>query len=246
MRRESLQIAIALRIQPQGDGIKRAELLLESGELVVVIARGRQRVAPLQLFRGLLLGFSGRGELLTLGDIEAHGPAWRFVPPRLWSAWYVNELLIRLLPRQIPHEDLFTVYQQTLDALQVADLTPVAEEIALRRFELHLVDALGYGLALDGDAEQRPLQPQSWYDYRVGEGAWPLLDVPQGVALTGAHLQALAAGDLADLAARRAAKQLMRYVIDHLLNGQPLYTRQLRQQWQRPSAPPKSLPKSPP
>ncbi len=234
MRREVLRSALALRVQPQGDGIKRAEIFLDDGELLVIMARGRQRVFPLQTFRGLLVSFSGRSELFNLNHIEMTESAWQFSARRQWSAWYVNELLIRLLPRQILHETLFHDYLHTLTQLSHTTSNE-AEETALRRFELNLVAALGYGMDLMCDAYNQPLDAAHWYDYRVGEGAWPLRDVVHGVAIKGESLVALSKGDLRDLAHRRAAKQLMRRVIDQLLNGQPLYTRRLLQQRRRPA-----------
>ena len=69
-------------------------------------------------------------------------------PDRLVSGFYLNELLLRLFARHDAHPDVFDLYHATIDSLKHASdgVRP------LRIFEKRLLDALGYGLALDRDA----------------------------------------------------------------------------------------------
>ena len=104
-----------------------------------------------------LLTFEGRLELGELSAIVERFmlPQRRFrqrlAPPRLpgsvlYSGFYLNELLMRLLQRNDPHPELFAAYGQALHGLQTEPQRP------LRLFEKHLLEALGYGLLLDHDA----------------------------------------------------------------------------------------------
>ena len=63
--------------------------------------------------------------------------------------FYLNELLLRLLPRDDPHEALFDVYGKAL-ARAVAAAT--AQAAVLRSFEKRLLAELGYAPLLERDA----------------------------------------------------------------------------------------------
>ena len=66
---------------------------------------------------------------------------------RLYSGLYMNELLMRLLQPEDPHRKLFDHYAAILSLLAEGD----DEEIPLRRFELVLLEELGYGFDLASD-----------------------------------------------------------------------------------------------
>ncbi|HHC71559.1 MAG TPA: DNA repair protein RecO [Thiotrichales bacterium] len=186
-------------------------------------ARGRGRL--LQPFRPLLASWGGRGELGTLGGVEEAGPAPRLEGHALVSGLYLNELLVRFLHRNDPHSRLFGLYGATLEALAGGE----ALEPLLRRFELRLLEEVGYGLELEHEAGDRaaPLRAGRRYDYRPEIGPVPLEGEPAGVAVEGGTLQALARGELEDPGVLREAKRLMRHLIRHHLGGRELRSRQL-------------------
>ena len=64
------------------------------------------------------------------------------------AGFYLNELLLKLTHRHDPVPGMFDVYHATLARLKQG--APL--EASLRVFEKRLLDALGYGLALDVDA----------------------------------------------------------------------------------------------
>lgn len=117
---------------------------------VALVAKGAKRpysvLRPvLSAFQPLLLSWSGAGEVKTLTRAEVVG----LRPLRgtaLMSAWYMNELLLRLLPREDAHPALFDAYDTALQ--QLASGTRAAG--ALRRFEWTLLAETGYGV--DGAA----------------------------------------------------------------------------------------------
>lgn len=113
---------------------------------VALVAKGAKRphsiLRPvLTAFQPLNLSWSGGGEVRTLSRAECAG-----VRPlggrALMSAWYMNELILRLLPRDDPHAVLYDAYDSAL--LRLSEGSPAAG--ALRRFEWILLEETGYGL----------------------------------------------------------------------------------------------------
>lgn len=86
-------------------------------------------------------GGEGGGEVRILRTAEwAGGPAM-LSGAALFSGFYLNELLMKLLGRQDPHPELFDAYGATLPAL--ADADDAVAQAALRAFELTLLRRLG-------------------------------------------------------------------------------------------------------
>ena len=141
---------------------------------VSIVARGNRRKsrggasgALLQLFQPLLLSFSGRGELKTLTDRETAGPAYGLRGERLFSGLYINELLVRLLHRYDAHPGLFVAYGNALLNLAGHELI----ELVLRRFEMQLLDELGYSFDLRVDGETgEAVREDAWYHYHGDHG----------------------------------------------------------------------------
>ena len=113
-------------------------------------ARGpRSRFTALQPFRALLLSWSGRGEAAALAGAEAASGVQRLPSEQLLSAFYLNELLLKLLTRHDPHPQLFDCYESTLSQLAAGE----APEAPLRQFEVRLLDYIGFGLNLGAEAD---------------------------------------------------------------------------------------------
>jgi len=95
-------------------------------------ARGpRARFGPLQPFRPLLLSWSGRGEAPTLTAAEPDGPPPPALSPAyLFSAFYLNELLLKLTVAHDPQRELYLHYAATV--ARMAEGAPLEE--VLRHF----------------------------------------------------------------------------------------------------------------
>ncbi|MBK5932146.1 DNA repair protein RecO [Halochromatium salexigens] len=201
--------------------------------------KGRGALASLlQPFQPLWLHWVGRGEVKTLTRAEAAAPAIALSGERLYCGFYLNELLMRLLARDDPQEPLFVFYQQAL-----ADLATEPMDAVLRRFELRLLEELGYALDLRRDRHGAPIDPSRYYGYRPDVGLEPLLDprwesVPEPVPVvasslapaalvSGATLQRLAAGSALSPRESRAARGLMRAALAPHLGPKPLRSREL-------------------
>jgi DNA repair protein RecO (recombination protein O) len=217
---------------------RETSLIVEAFSLshgrVPLVARGARREGTaarglLQPFRPLLVSWSGRRELATLTAVEGAGPP-RLSGRGLLSGFYLNELLMRLLPRGDPHPDLYRAYESAFRGLASRE----TEEGALRRFEHTLLEGLGYGVGLevrDGDGAE--IEGDRAYRYRAETGVVPD-DGGEGVAVRGATLLALARGKPLDGTLASDAKRLMRYVLHYYLGDRPLGSRLL---FERPRAP---------
>ena len=98
------------------------ELFTRDHGRVAVMAKGARRPrstlrAVLLQFQPIELAFSGRNELKTLVRAEWQGGVPLPQGDSLLVAFYLNELLVRLLPREDPHPRLFDGYEATLKAL---------------------------------------------------------------------------------------------------------------------------------
>lgn len=202
---------------------------LTAGRITLVARGGNSAKSPLkaqlQPFQPLVVDWQGRSDLKTLTQTDVrHGP--RLVRTgALYSGLYINELLQRILPPGDPYPDLFGSYIETLYALsETGDIEPV-----LRRFERMLADAMGFGFQWGWATDTGlTVEPGSYYGYDPEQGI--VASVSQDIRLrqlSGDVLLGLAAGDLESLACRRLAKRVMRVLIDHLMQGRPLHSRNL-------------------
>ncbi len=202
---------------------------------VALVAKGARR--PMSAFRGLLLSFQplslswyGKSELRTLHRAEWQGGKPRLQGMALICGLYLNELLMRFLPRDDPHETLFSHYGETLCAMGERGNLPAI----LRNFEVDLLRELGYGPVLEFEAGSgKPLHPERVYTYELERG--PVCgagDFRHSVRLLGKTLLDMASGNYSDPVTQQQSKALMRMLINHHLGAQPLHTRRLLQDLQ--------------
>ena len=130
----------------------------------------------LQAFQPLSLSWSGSGELKTLLKAEWRGGLPLLGGSALLCGFYLNELLLKLLPREDPHPRLFA----TTSGARRASPRGAEQAPVLRRFELELLAELGYALPLDARCRHRrrrsirphvPLRFRSRARARVGADA---------------------------------------------------------------------------
>jgi DNA repair protein RecO (recombination protein O) len=232
--------AYVLHARPYRDTSLLLEVFAREPGRVGLVARGargsRSTVrALLQPFRPLLLSWGGKGELATLHQAEADGPAQWPAGAVAMSGFYLNELLLRLLQRQDPHPALFDCYGSTVAAL--AD--PLRLESTLRIFERRLLEELGYGLLLEYEADSdRPIDPAGRYEYQLDRGPVPSTSTTaSGVVVSGRSLLALARGELNEPGVLKEVKRLMRAALDVHVGGRPLKTREVLQQMSNTRSP---------
>ncbi|WP_343630771.1 DNA repair protein RecO [Roseateles sp.] len=215
----------------------------EQGRLAVV-AKGAKR--PYSQLRSVLLPFlrlqvtlskpskmneDGAAEVQSLRGAEWVGGQTLPGGAALFSGYYVNELLLKFLPRQDAQPELFDAYAALLPQLQSVD----DAQAALRAFELRLLATCGLLPDLSVLATtQAPLDPERLYMLAPESGVIvPTHDAPQLSGMAFIQLQAaLMHGSLPAL--RQACeiagpplKPLLRALLHYHLGHRPLRTRQV-------------------
>lgn len=215
------QPAYVLHSRPYRETSLLLECLTRDHGRIGVVARGvrreRARVqrAQLEPFQALSLDLLLRGELATLQSAEHVSPPLRLTGDAGLAGLYLNELSVRLTGRQDPLPELFDAYARTLPRLASGE--PLAW--SLRRFERDLLEAVGYGLQLEFEAESgEPVEPNQLYRYAVEQGPAPCR-TGTAHALRGADLIALSEDVMPDAAGLSALRMMMREVIRFHLGG---------------------------
>ena len=221
--------AFVLHTYPYRETSLIVEALSRHAGRIALVARGAKR--PRSAIRGQLLSFqplelswSGKNEPRTMHKAEWRGGQPMLQGLALLCGFYMNELLLKLLPRDDPHETLFDIYAQSLMDLSRQQDLPVV----LRRFELGLLRELGYGLVLDHQpGSDAPIVAENFYGYIPDRG--PIARPGDGnqVQFRGKTLLDLQREDFSDPRTLAESKQLLRMQIKHHLGQQELQTRQL-------------------
>ncbi|WP_018607116.1 DNA repair protein RecO [Uliginosibacterium gangwonense] len=229
-RRVEFQAAYLLHSYPWRETSLIAEIFSPDHGRVAMVAKGARR--PLSNLRSVLMAFqplsltwSGKAEVKTLVEAEWVGGLPLLQGSALLCGYYLNELLLRLLPREDPHPRLFEAYAQSLAKLALG----LPHAPLLREFELTLLRELGYAPTLDREADgQRPVIPSEYYFFLPERGPVPARGESADSALIPGHvLLAMAAGDFSQPATLSHAKALMRRLINHHLDGQELASRRI-------------------
>ncbi|MEP7057043.1 MAG: DNA repair protein RecO [Caldimonas sp.] len=147
---------------------------------VALAAKGAKR--PYSQLRAVLLPFQRIGVSLgrspgaeMAAEVQnLRAAEWAGGPPMLtgaalFSGFYLNELLMKLLARHDPHPALFDAYAATLDALARGD--DGLAEVALRAFELTLLKEIGVLPDLSvATLTQLPVDADARYTLRADAG----------------------------------------------------------------------------
>lgn len=229
--RQDNQAVYVLHTYPFKETSLVVELFAHGFGRVATTAKGARRPRSamrgmLQSFQPMLATWSGKLELKTLHNLEWGGSLLMLQGEALMCGFYMNELLLRLLPREDPHEALFEYYSATLKTLaKEKDLATT-----LRRFELKLLQELGYAIPLATDNNSLPILEAGLYRYEAEIGATrisPGNSNKNGVQLAGKTLLDMEKDDYSHNQTQQQSKQLMRYLLAHYLGDKPLHTRQL-------------------
>lgn len=195
------------------------------GRLNVVARGGRRPLSSLKArllaFQPLSLSWFGKGAVRTLHEAEWPGGYLDLKGRTLICGFYLNELLLRLLPPEDPHEALFDAYGAAVGDLSAGELP----ERCLRRFELALLSELGYAEALHQTQDGSPIEMERRYVWQPEVGLRSAVAGEDG--FSGAMLQAMVADDWSNPTVLAGSKLLMRALIGHHLGARTLHTRQL-------------------
>jgi DNA repair protein RecO (recombination protein O) len=209
------------------------ELFTRSHGRIPMVAKGARR--PHSSLRGLLMSFqpllvtwSGKGELRLLHGAEWQGGVPQLTGVSLLCGFYVNELLVKVLARDDPHERLFDTYAAAIRELA----GPAAPAAILRRFEKSLLTELGYALELGLEAQSHvPVVAERRYRYAPELGPLPVdgtsVQDHETETIHGRTLLDIARDDYSDAVTAAESKRLLRALIHHHFGQPELNTRQL-------------------
>jgi DNA repair protein RecO (recombination protein O) len=238
------QVAFVLHSVPYRETSLVVELFGEKTGRFAVVAKGAKRPnsglrAITQMFQPILVRTSGQLDLHNVSQADWMGGILLPQAQALISAFYLNELLLRLLHRNDPQERLFDAYYVALEALGSSESTE-AIEIGLRQFEWTLLQESGYAPDLSKDARGQVIDAERQYRWQTGLGFVRLRgDIKPAVSgptrsgtqshlqLSGQSLLDLAQSHFASERSRSELKQMMRQLISEQLGGKPLKTRQI-------------------
>lgn len=239
-RRVDLAPLYVLHHRPWRDTSRMLDVFTRDHGRLTLFARGvrgpKSRSASLlQPFRLLLASWSGSGDAGQLTQVEAAGVAdssssrdtgEAFVPlpaAALLSAWYLNELVLKLTTRHDPQPLVFDLYHETLNRLRQGESVAAA----LRRFERQLLDLLGYGVEFRSEArEGEALRVDAYYHFHPELGFTEVTGgSQQGTVFRGAELLGIAEDQYDDAAVLETARHVLRLALDHALEGRDLRTR---------------------
>jgi DNA repair protein RecO (recombination protein O) len=226
-RRAELEEGFVLHSYPYKETSLIVEAFTRRHGRIGLLARGARR--PRSAMRGVLLAFhplrmtwSASAELGTLQSVEWGGGQKTLSGIALMCGFYINELLMRLLPRDDPHEALFDAYAASLTRLAAGEPRPAV----LRGFELRMLAELGYAPVLDREAASgAPIEPAKHYAYEPERGPVETRRSEGESVISGRTLLDMAADDYASTQTREQARRLMRALIADRLGGQQLHTR---------------------
>ncbi|MEL7535466.1 MAG: DNA repair protein RecO [Pseudomonadota bacterium] len=223
--------AFLLHQRPFRDSSQIVELLTADHGRVALVARGVKRARAkhrpaLQPFQPLSVSWTLRSELGTLTGAESDGSAITLTGDALLAGFYISELILKLTHRHDPQPGLFRLYGDALAALARGG---DALEASLRRFELRLLEELGYGLELNFDGvDGRPLDAATYYRV-VADGAPLPVSGPSrhDLVFPGSALLEVAREAFDDDETCKIAQRITRAAIDRCLDGQTLNTRKV-------------------
>lgn len=225
-----LQPAYILHTRPYRDTSMLVDFMTPQFGRITAVARGvRSRKTPkrnlLSPFTRLLVSFQGKSDLKLLTHFESEGAHFSLTAKHLFSGFYLNELLVRLLPELDAHSSTYELYEKSLQALAAQeDLEPI-----LRHFELQLLAELGYGIDFSLDSQSAQLiATSSFYCLDTQSGFYlAQSNVPANAQFAGQHICAIAERDFSSADVKQTAKRITRILLKPLLGNKPLMSREL-------------------
>jgi len=226
-----LQPAYLLHARPYSETSAILEQLTQDYGRVAVIAKGvrsnkSKRRFAIQHFSRNLISWNRKGELGLLTQIEPDpiSTTSSVSSECIALGFYLNELVMRLTTRDDPSQLLFESYEMAL--IQLRQVEAQQRQAILRRFEVQLLDVIGYQLEWDRDfLNGHLIDPEISYSIDPEQGftrSHKLIGTVRG-----ASLLAIQSGIFDSEQSLKDAKMVMSQILAHHLGGRPLKSREL-------------------
>ena len=206
------------------------ELITVEYGRISAVYRVPKKTPPPQPFCPYYVRWFGVNELKTINVIEASGASLSLSDDNLFCGIYLNELIQKLVHHDEVIDGLFLNYHQALEKLEKCR-SRLELEYCLRYFEANLVESLGYAIDFGTDENGNIIENSREKFYKLTVDCC-FVEVSgrtdsRELVVSGEVLNLIAAGDLSSGSVRHYAKVIFRSIIDILLDGKPLVSRQL-------------------
>lgn len=234
-RRIQQEPAWLLHHRPFRDSSRIVDILSRDHGRLSLVARGSRSAKSslrgiLRPFMPLQMSWVIRSDLGTLTGAEMHGEPISLLGDALLSGYYINELLLHLMHRHDPQPEIFDAYRQAISDLAGNDNVAAT----LRRFEMTLLQLLGYALNLHHDTESEALlSDDDFYEYRVERGPVPVRKREGIMVFSGRRLLEIGQQRFEDPDILKDAGRLLREVIRFHLGGKELKSRRVLMELRR-------------
>ena len=225
---ENWRRAFVLHTRTYSESSLLVDLFVEDVGKVIILAKGARRKRSalkgiLQPFTPLIVQYSGKGEIKTLRQVEAISLTLPLVSVFLYSAFYLNELLHRVLVAETEFTTLFDDYLTSIQ--QLAKQVPA--ENVLRAFELALLDNLGYHVDFfHCSATGDNIVESMHYQYLSEKGFISSL-LQNSTSFTGEQVLALGNRKFHNTDTLKAAKRFTRMALKPYIGSKPFKSREL-------------------
>lgn len=227
----SLQRGFVLHRREYSESSLLVDFFTEQQGRITLLAKGARRPrsplkALLQPFTPLLLQWGGKGDLKTLTKAEPVSLTLPMTTLALYSGFYVNEVLARVLENQTAYPELFHHYLQCITQLAIQNDNV---EPTLRTFEFRVLQALGYGVDFSRCAATgKPIDPEMTYQFYENQGFVASL-LQNNQTFLGRDLLAFDCLNFSEKMTQQAAKRFTRTALKPYLGSTPLKSRELFQ-----------------
>ena len=216
--------AFLLHQRPYGNSSIMAEMFTLDNGRISVIAKGAKK--PKSKFFGVLSPFSklrityrGKSELKTLTNVDKEDIFSDSFSKLSYTLLYINELLIKILPQGAPQKELFNLYDKFL--LEIKTNNEI--DIILRRFEIDLLEMLGYGINFINEVDSgQSIDADKLYDFVPELG---FKESPNGI-FNGKEIISISKLDFENIN-KKKFKSLTTMAIGYSLDGGDLKSRQI-------------------
>ena len=225
---ENWRRAFVLHTRTYSESSLLVDLFVEDVGKVSLLAKGARRKRSalkgvLQPFTPLIVQYSGQGEIKTLRQVEAISLTLPLVSVFLYSAFYLNELLHRVLVAETEITKLFDDYLTSIQ--QLAQQVPA--ENVLRAFELALLENLGYNVDFfHCSATGDDIVESMYYQYLSEKGFISSL-LQNSTSFTGEQVLALGNRQFHNADTLKAAKRFTRMALKPYVGSKPFKSREL-------------------
>ena len=197
------------------------------------LPRYRKNMSLPWQFLPIYVRWTGRHALKTILNLEQLRSTAPLKGVALYCGFYINELLLRLLPKDEPHQKLYSIYSKTIEKLGLNHA--LNNEICLRQFELTMLQELGYGLDLSVDCEGGEISYNEniYYIFEPEKGFVKIRNEGDSApdAISGATIADMAIERFDAAQVRLSTKKICRKMINHLLGDTLLKSRELFRQF---------------